>query len=366
MDLWWDADRVVFGYAKAKNDRPVKGFPGRLGHQSRLDEEPTHLFQIGIDGKNLRQLTDHRLWSDLDPAYLPNGGVAFASERCGASLQCNEMDKDETSCNLYAMRPDGGAIRWLSVTKDGDYLPHCLDDGTIGYTRWEYEQRGWAHVQSLWTVRPDGTGADARFKQHLNEPWALEDFRSIPGQILAQGEGDSPVFAETKTGTVPAVFAETKTGTVPYQQYAPGAGATARVNLVAASQAAQKTPELEDGDVVYVAKRSVKPIYVSGLVRKPGEFPFPINQDIRLLDAIALAGGCQNPAADKVLVIRQPPGQDQPIRIEASIQSAKSGGDNLQLGPGDAVLVEHTPLSAVVEAVQSLFRVGLGASVSVF
>lgn len=153
---------------------------------------------------------------------------------------------------------------------------------------------------------------------------------------------------------------------VAYQQNASGPAATTRVNMMAVSQAVQKTPELEDGDVVYVAKRAVKPIYVSGLVRKPGEFPFPINQDLRLLDAVALAGGCQNPAADKVLVIRQPPGQDKPIRIEASLQSAKSGGDNLQLGPGDSVLVEHTPLSAVVEGLQSLFRVGLGASVSLF
>ena len=181
MDLWWNADRLVFAYAKSKDGQTVPGFPGRLGHDVRLSTEPTHLFEIGIDGRGLKQLTNHRLWSDLDPTYLPNGGVAFASERCGASLQCNELDKDETSCNLYAMGPGGSKIRRLSASKDGDYLPHCLDDGTIGYTRWEYEQRGWANIQSLWTVRPDGTGADAWFKQHLNNPWALEDFRSIPG-----------------------------------------------------------------------------------------------------------------------------------------------------------------------------------------
>jgi mono/diheme cytochrome c family protein len=181
LDLWWDADRLVFGYARAKSDRPVAGFPGRLGHQTRLDEAPTHLFEVGVDGGNLRQLTNHRFWSDLDPTYLPSGEIAFVSERCGASLQCNEMNKDETSCNLYAMRGDGSRIRRLSASKDGDYLPHCLDDGTIGYTRWEYEQRGWAHIQSLWTIHPDGTAADAWFKQHLNNPWALEDFHSIPG-----------------------------------------------------------------------------------------------------------------------------------------------------------------------------------------
>jgi hypothetical protein len=181
MDLWWDGSRAVFGYSKAKSDKPVPGFPGRLGHDKRLSEEPTHIFEIGIDGQNLRQLTNHDLWSDLDPTYLPNGDVAFVSERCGCSLQCNEMDKDETSCNLYVMRPDGSNIRRLSVTKDGDYLPHTLDDGTIAYTRWEYQERSWANIQSVWFVRPDGTGADALFKQHFNDPWAIEDTRSVPG-----------------------------------------------------------------------------------------------------------------------------------------------------------------------------------------
>ncbi|HUT34459.1 MAG TPA: discoidin domain-containing protein [Planctomycetota bacterium] len=181
MDLWFGADRVVFAYAKAKSDQPPNGWLNRAASfDLRRSEEPTHIFEIGIDGKNLRQLTKGE-WSDLDPCYLPSGDIAFVSERCGYSLQCNELDKDETSCNLYVMKPDGSGIRRLTVTKDGDYLPHVLADGTIGYTRWEYHERGWAHIQSLWYVRPDGTGADALFKQHFNEPWAVEECRSIPG-----------------------------------------------------------------------------------------------------------------------------------------------------------------------------------------
>lgn len=181
VDLSWDARRVVFGYAKAKSDAPPKGWlDRRTSFQLRRTEEPIHIFDIGVDGRGCRQLT-HGEWSDLDPTCLPNGDVVFVSERCGYSLQCNEYDKDETSCNIYRMKADGSGIRRLSVTKDGDYLPHVLQDGTIGYTRWEYQERGWAHIQSLWFVRPDGTGADAIFKQHLNDPWALEDVRSIPG-----------------------------------------------------------------------------------------------------------------------------------------------------------------------------------------
>ncbi len=181
MDLWWDGGRVVFGYAKAKSDQPPKGWlDRRTNYDLRRSEEPTHLFEMNIDGSNLRQLTKGE-WSDLDPTYLPNGDIAFVSERCGFSLQCNELDKDETSCNLYVMHGDGSGIRHLSVSKDGDYLPHTFDDGTVGYTRWEYQERSFANIQSIWTIRPDGTFADALFKQHMNDPWALEDSRSIPG-----------------------------------------------------------------------------------------------------------------------------------------------------------------------------------------
>ncbi len=181
VDLDWDAHKVVFGYAQTESDQPVAGWLDRqTNYDLRRTVEPIHLFEVDIDGRHVRQLTDSQ-WSDLDPTYLPNGDIAFVSERCGCSLQCNEFDKDETSCNIFVMRGDGSNIRRLSASKDGDYLPHCLDDGTIGYCRWEYQERGWAHIQSIWTVRPDGTGADALFKQHLNDPWALEDVRSIPG-----------------------------------------------------------------------------------------------------------------------------------------------------------------------------------------
>lgn len=180
MDLSWDGKRVVFGYAKAKSNTPPAGWKDRrTNYDLRRSEEPTHLFEIGIDRQNLRQITDGQ-WSDLDPTYAPNGDIVFVSERCGASLQCNEFDKDETSCNLYSCSPDGSNIIQMSVSKDGDYLPHTLDDGTIGYTRWEYQERNWAYIQSIWVIHPDGTGADALFKQHLNNPWALEDVRSIP------------------------------------------------------------------------------------------------------------------------------------------------------------------------------------------
>nr|CAX69026.1 hypothetical protein, TolB-like family [uncultured bacterium] len=197
MDLWFGGDRVVFGYARAKSREPVEGWLNRAkSYELRRTVEPIHIYEMNLKNGALRQLTRGE-WSDLDPTYAPNGDIVFVSERCGTSLQCNEYDKDETSCNLYVMKPDGSGIRRLSANKDGDYLPHTLDDGTIAYTRWEYHERSWAFIQSIWTIRPDGTMADAVFKQHFVNPWALEETRSIPGSrklvAVAAGHHTLPV-----------------------------------------------------------------------------------------------------------------------------------------------------------------------------
>jgi len=197
VSLWFDGDRVAFGYARTPTDEPAEGWLNRLAsYDLRRTVEPIHVFEIRTDGTGLRQLTSGP-WSDLDPAYLPNGDIAFVSERCGYSLQCNEYDKDETSCNLYVMRPDGSDVRRMSVTKDGDYLPHVLDNGLLTYTRWEYQERNWANIQSIWVVNPDGTGADALYKQHFNDPWGIEEARSIPGSgkllAIATGHHTLPV-----------------------------------------------------------------------------------------------------------------------------------------------------------------------------
>ncbi len=91
MDLWWDADRIVFGYARKKSfDPPIQPWPpafctcrNNVHEGLRKTIEPTHIFEVGVDGSGLRQLTDHHYWSDLDPTYLPDGQIAFVSERCG-------------------------------------------------------------------------------------------------------------------------------------------------------------------------------------------------------------------------------------------------------------------------------------------
>jgi len=153
---------------------------------------------------------------------------------------------------------------------------------------------------------------------------------------------------------------------LPASYQPPASAATAlgitKVDLATATTSAAKIPDLHDGDVVHVAKRTLRPIHVIGLVRKPNEFPYPPDKEIRVLDALALAGGCSNLLAEKVFVIRQLPGAPEPIRIAVSIQAAKNGGDNLALAPGDTVTVEQTPATIATDVVQTFFRFSLGGT----
>jgi polysaccharide biosynthesis/export protein len=137
---------------------------------------------------------------------------------------------------------------------------------------------------------------------------------------------------------------------------------TYSVDLLAAAAGDIVVPELSDGDVVHVRKRTLPPVHVIGLVQRPGEFPYPTDREIRVLDALALAGGVSNPAAERLIVIRQLQGAAKPSQIAVSLQNAKSGPDNITLAPGDTVTVEHTAATTVVEIFKTVFHVGFGIS----
>ncbi len=182
MDLWWDADRIVFAFARQPNWPPaLDTVRGNCAYELRKTQEPTHLYEIAVDGSRLRQVTNHRTWSDFEPTYCADGSIVFASDRSGRSSECGRFSADHTVINLYRVAPDGTALRRLTDNKDIDRHPHSLDDGRIAYTRWEYQERHFLEVHAVWSVRPDGTMADAVFNQHMRAPYGLRDTRSVPG-----------------------------------------------------------------------------------------------------------------------------------------------------------------------------------------
>jgi len=130
-----------------------------------------------------------------------------------------------------------------------------------------------------------------------------------------------------------------------------------RINLISATKESAGKHEyyLDDGDVVMVEKRDPLPIHVIGLVSKPGQIKLPANQDLHVLDVIALAGGQATPYVDKIHLLRHVPGSEQPLVVEISLREAKSTGKgNMLLGPGDVVSVEQSPANFAMEMFKSI------------
>ncbi len=139
---------------------------------------------------------------------------------------------------------------------------------------------------------------------------------------------------------------------------------TIHVDLVKATSGDVGDLRLEDGSVVVVRKRTTRSVYVMGLVKKAGQFEMPPDQDLRLLDALALAEGRTIEIADKISIIRNNPYGPEPVTIIASVRDAKNNrAANIRLAPGDVISVEETPTTFVVESVRNLLRFGFTAGI---
>ena len=98
-------------------------------------------------------------------------------------------------------------------------------------------------------------------------------------------------------------------------------------------------------------RQMIAGLTVVGLVHTPGQYKFPVGQNLSVLDAISLSRGINSPVANKIYIIRKRPGVPEPMLIQVSYSKAKRNGseDNILLQPGDVVSVEQTPATVMLE-----------------
>ena len=138
-------------------------------------EDEYHLYEVNIDGSQLRRLTEGP-WDDIEPTYLPDGDIAFCSSRCERFVNCHRTPV----ATLYRCNGDGGDIRMLSTNVEHDNTPWPLPDGRILHMRWEYVDRSQLDFHHLWTMNPDGTSQMVYYGNQ--EPgFAMLDAKPIPG-----------------------------------------------------------------------------------------------------------------------------------------------------------------------------------------
>jgi hypothetical protein len=140
-----------------------------------------HIFRCNADGSGLVQLTDGSV-NDFDPCELPDGRIAFISERRGGFLRCGRYCPNYT---LFSMEPDGSDIVCLSFHETHEWQPSVDNNGMIAYTRWDYVDRDTNVAHHLWTCFPDGRDPRSHHGNYPvkreSRPWMEMDIRAIPG-----------------------------------------------------------------------------------------------------------------------------------------------------------------------------------------
>jgi len=179
-ELSYDGKTVYFAYVECTGE---KGHIRHLRHQEDGHWHRGrcyHLFRAGVDGSELEQLTDGT-WNDFDPCPLPNGRIAFISERRGGYLRCGRACPSYTA---YDMKPDGTDIRMLSPHENNEWHPSVTHDGMIIYTRWDYVDRHGCTAHHPWIMTPDGRDSRAlhgNFSVKSQRADMEMDLRAIPG-----------------------------------------------------------------------------------------------------------------------------------------------------------------------------------------
>ncbi len=176
FDLHFDARRLVFAWTHS--DKDFSRHPVRPGHETFQQMGSGWIYELCLDSDTIRQITSGQRVHDAEPAYLADERIVFMSNRSRSSMQCNQ-GQHEIHPSLYACDPDGSRLERLDNNLTGDYNPRLLNDGRIGYMRWEYNERSFNNPHAFWVMRPDGTYPEPIYGQHLSNPIMHTNARNI-------------------------------------------------------------------------------------------------------------------------------------------------------------------------------------------
>lgn len=181
MDLHFDAQRLLFS---------------AIGEDGQWQ-----VFEIGVDGTGLRQVTrfDGEEIDSYDACYLPSGEIIFSSTIGRKGVPC--VRGSDHVANLFLMDPRRESIRQLTFDQDHDWCPTVMDNGRVLYLRWEYSDLPHFASRILFQMNPDGTAQEACYGSNSYWPNGMFFARPIPGhpsQFVAviSGHHDVPRMGE--------------------------------------------------------------------------------------------------------------------------------------------------------------------------
>ncbi len=177
-DLSYDGRSILFAYVENRGD-PLHRHHTDAAQGHWHEGRCFHVFRVNVDGTELQQLTDGT-WNDFDPCWLPNGRIAFISERRGGYLRCGRVCPTYT---LYDMAADGADVRCLSFHETNEWQPSVTNEGLILWTRWDYVDRHGCTAHMPWLTTLDGRDprpVHGNYAPRQTRPDMELDCRAIP------------------------------------------------------------------------------------------------------------------------------------------------------------------------------------------
>jgi hypothetical protein len=139
----FDGTKVLFSMRKA-------------GPRYEKDHPRFTIYEMDADGTNLVQLTMPNGYDDMDPAYIDETHIVFASTK---NQIMDEYERRIVPQLFVGERGPKGLlinIRQITFNQSHDQNPFVHSSGKIYYTRWDH--LGSPNKMPLFTVNPDGTG----------------------------------------------------------------------------------------------------------------------------------------------------------------------------------------------------------------
>jgi hypothetical protein len=163
LDLSFDGRKLLFEWCARQ--LPENPGPNTIFNPAHFAIDNTfNICSLDLVSGDLQQLTDTR-YNDAAPCWLPNGRIAFISDRREIHVRCHpdipdgrgkkQRNLQPCAC-LFTMKDDGSDVVQLSWHDTTEVFPRLTNDGRIVYTRWDYIDREFHGGHAIWFCAPDG------------------------------------------------------------------------------------------------------------------------------------------------------------------------------------------------------------------
>jgi len=157
-----------------------------------LPKERQHIWTINIRAGKAKQLTDSKLYDEMEPSWSPDGKeIVFCSNRS------KDPDLDPDAIDIFVIPAKGGDFSKIETPVGPKMTPRFSPDGKwMAYFGHEGKEIPWKQIR-VWAVPTDNSekARNLTEKHDFNvSSWTINDLPGMPSMMLPTWSNDSKVI----------------------------------------------------------------------------------------------------------------------------------------------------------------------------